>query len=454
MNCPFQRERTQESSLIGDRTVAEELCSGLFEDDLTTHHAKLSAIAVRVARTRIVNKRKERFMTQGKVILALMLGLSLILCTGLAYSDDTIKVGACQPITGRFAFAGKHINDGLKDSLNYANEQGGVGGKKFQYIYEDTGYDLKRATAAFKKMMAQDSPVMMYGESTGLGKAMADEINKRYHVVYGSTSFSEELADRAKNPYIFVSGPTYAQQFGILLKYIAKNPKAKDRKPRVAFFYSDTEFGRDPIPFAREMAKKLGIEVVAEEVTKVGAVDITSQLLDLKRNKPDYCIFQGYVVPPIPDVIRGAKDFGLDITFMGTFWAMGKMILDKLGPDAEGYMGVYPYAYWYDDTVPMIKIIKEFNKKHHPKVTYRPNSYMQGWFTGMVFVKLAKMCQEKGLPITGENLKKMIPLVKDWDTKGFQGKVSFKGANATGIGRVYRAKGGKFVPVSDWIHLN
>lgn len=388
------------------------------------------------------------------MVLTLAFILTLTLSPGLSLAEDVIKVGAGQPITGRFAFAGEHINQGLMDALGYANEQGGVGGKQFKYIYEDTGYDLMRAVASFKKIMAQDNPVMFYGESTGVGKALAPEINSRYHVLYGSTSFSEELSDRQNNPYTFVSGPTYAQQFGVLLKYIAAQPKKNDKPHRVAFFYSDTEFGKDPIPYARQKAKELGIEVVAEEVTKVGAVDTTSQLLDLKRTQPDYCIFQGYVVPPIPEVIRGAKDFGLDITFMGTFWAMDKMLLDKLGPDGEGYMGVSPYAYWDETEVPMIQVIHAYNKKHHPETTFRPNSYMQGWFTGMVYVKLAQMCHEAGLPITGENLKDMLPKVKDWDTGGLNGVVSFAGSNATASGKVYKAQGGKFVAASDWIKLD
>ncbi|RJX30533.1 MAG: amino acid ABC transporter substrate-binding protein [Desulfarculus sp.] len=393
-------------------------------------------------------------MKASKWLVVLTVAASLALGTGLALAADTIKVTAQQPLTGRFAFAGKHIHQGLMDSLGYANEQGGVGGRKFEYIYEDSGYDLQKAIASFKKAMAQYKPPMDYGESTGQGKALAPEINQRYHVLYGSTSFSAELADRKKNPYMFVSGPTYSQQFGILLKYIAAHPKKKGQAPTVAFFYSDTEFGRDPIPYAREMAKKLGIKVVAEEVTAVGAVDVTSQLLDLKRKNPDYCIFQGYVVPPIPAVIRGARDYGLKTTFMGSFWTTSKMLLDKLGKDGEGYMGVNPYAYWYHTEVPMIKIIQDYNKRHHKGVDYRPNSYMQGWFTGMIFVKLAQMCQAKGLPITGENLKNMIPQVKDWDTQGFTGKVSFKTTNATAVGRVFVGKGGKFVPASDWIYLD
>ena len=394
-------------------------------------------------------------MKQVKMVgSVLIVALCLILAPGSSWSQEVITVGGCQPITGRFAFAGLHINEGLMGALGYANEKGLLGGKQFKYIYEDTGYDLMRAMASFKQMMAKDNPVMMYGESTGQGKALAPEINDRYKVLYGSTSFSEELADRKVNPYMFVSGPTYSQQFGVLLKYIAENPKKKGVAPKVAFFYSDTEFGQDPIPFARQRAKELGIEVVAEAVTKVGAVDVTSQLLDLRRTKPDFCIFQGYVVSPIAEVIRGAKDFGLDITFMGTFWAMSKMLLDNLGPDAEGYMGVMPYAYWYMDDVPMIQEIQKYNKKHHPNVTYRPNSYMQGWFTGMVFTKLAQMCIERNLPITGENLKDMIPLVKDWDTGGLAGMVSFRNSNATAMGKVYKAQGGLFQPVTDWIYLD
>jgi len=84
----------------------------------------------------------------------------------------------------------------------------------------------------------------------------------------------------------------------VLLEYIAKNPKGPG-KPKVAFFYSDTEFGKDPIPYAKKKAAELGIEVVAEIVTKVGAVDVTTEVLTLKKAQPDYCIFQGYVLSPI-----------------------------------------------------------------------------------------------------------------------------------------------------------
>jgi branched-chain amino acid transport system substrate-binding protein len=383
------------------------------------------------------------------MIAALLAGAAL---ATRAAGPDEITIGACQPITGRFAFAGVHINAGLGDYLAYANEQGLVKGKKLVYVYEDSGYDTEKAVATFKKIMAQHSPVIMYGESTGLGKAIAPELNSRYKVLYSSASFSSELADPKTHPYTFVPGPTYSDMFNILLEYIAKNAKQGVR-PKVAFFYSDTEFGKDPIAAARERAKALGIDVVAEVVTKVGAVDVTTEVLSLKKAQPDYVIFQGYVLAPIPEVIRAARDHGLQTTFMSTFWSMDKGIIEKLGADAEGYMGVNPYGYYYEDA-PGIAALRKFQEKAHPGEKYRPNSYMQGWFTGMVYVEAINRVLAAKKPVTGDNLKDALATIKDWDTGGVTGKVTFT-SNKAGVGRVYRAnvKKGIFEPVSDWIYV-
>ncbi len=386
---------------------------------------------------------------QRLVVTALLAGAAL---AARAAAPEEIKIGATQPITGRFAFAGVHLNAGLGDYIAYANEQGIVKGKKLVYIYEDSGYDTEKAVAAFKKIMAQHNPVVMYGESTGQGKALAPELNSRYKVLYGSTSFSSELADPKNHPYTFVSGPTYSDQFGILLEYIAKNAK-QGTKPKVAFFYSDTEFGKDPIAAAKARAAELGVEVVAEVVTKVGAVDVTTEVLALKKAQPDFVIFQGYVLAPIPEVIRAARDHGLQTTFMSTFWSMDKAIIEKLGPDAEGYMGVNPYAYYWED-VPGIVAMRKYNEKAHPGEKYRPNSYIQGWFTGMVYVEAIRRVVDAKKPVTGDNLKDALATIKDWDTGGITGKVTFTG-NKAGVGRVYKAnvQKGIFEPASDWIYV-
>ncbi len=389
-------------------------------------------------------------MIRRKVVAAL---LAVGCAAGTAGAAETIKVGAAQPLTGRFAFAGVQLNQGLADVFAWINENGGVKGRKIEYIFEDSGYQVDKAVAVFKKIMAEHKPVMFYGESTGLGKAIAPELNKTYKVLYGSTSFSSELADPKRYPYTFVSGPTYSDMIGVLLEYVAKNPRGG--KPTVAFFYSDTEFGKDPIPYARKKAKELGVDVVAEIVTKVGAVDVTSEVLELVKKKPQYVIIHGFVLSPIPQVIRGVRDYGLDTKFMGTFWSMSQMIIDKLGEDAEGYMGINPYAYYYETDVPMIQNMRAFNAKHHPDVKHRPNSYIQGWFTGLVFARCAEICLENGWEVTGDNLVKALESIRDWDVGGLMPPVTFVNHKIP-VGRVYRADVQKrrFVPVSDWIRLD
>jgi branched-chain amino acid transport system substrate-binding protein len=385
------------------------------------------------------------------LILILVIAIGMISLVGFeCFAEDVVKVGAVQPITGRFAFAGVQINAGLEDALMMANEEGGINGKKIEYIMEDGTYSVDKAVAAFKRIMARDNPVIMYGESTGMGKAVAPEIKDRYKVLYSSTSFSSELANVAENPYVFVPGPTYSDMFGILLKYIAKEKPGAN----VAFFYSDTEFGRDPVPYGREMCKKLGLNLVAEEVAKVGAVDVTSQVLDLKRKKAEYVIFQGYVLSPVSTVIKQARDYGLKVKFMGTHWGTHKMLLDKMGPLAEGYLGVMPYAFYYQDDIPMIKKIRAWNKKHHPKVEYRPTSYMQGFLTGLVFVECLKRADKAG-DLTGDGLVKALQSIKDFDVGGLMAPITVVD-NKIPMGRVYKANVSKkiFEPITGWIRTD
>lgn len=378
-----------------------------------------------------------------------MLILTLFLICQDTYAGETVKVGAVQPVTGRFAFAGVHINAGLEDALMIANEEGGINGKMIEYIMEDGTYQVDVAIAAFKRIMSQHSVVAMYGESTSLGKSMGPEIKDRYKVLYGSTSFSGELANVDENPYMFVPGPTYADMFGILLQYIAKEKPGAN----VAFYYSDTEFGQDPIPYGRTLCKKLGLNLVAEEVSKVGGVDVSSQVLDMKRKKVEYVIFQGFVLSPVDAVIKQSRDYGLKAKFMGTFWGTHKMLLDKLGDLAEGYMGVMPYSFYWQDDVPMIQKIKAWNKKHHPEISYRPSSYMQGFMTGLILVECMKRADKMG-QLNGDGMVKALQSIKNLDVGGLMGNVSIIN-NKIPVGRVYKANVEKkiFEPVTGWINI-
>jgi branched-chain amino acid transport system substrate-binding protein len=380
--------------------------------------------------------------------------LSLILFLGpfsIAIAQKLPTICAVHPFTGRFAFAGIEGSAAMQDVVDMTNEAGGINGKKIQYYWADGEYKDDVGIAAFKRLYAQYTPQVMFGQSTGMTKALGPEIKSRYKVLYSAYTMTSEAANPKENPYLFIAAPTYAEQFGVLLKYIAKEKPGAN----IAFFYSDTEFGREPIPAGREMCKKMGLNVVAEEVSQVGGVDLTTQILDMKAKKVDYCIFQGFVSNPIATVIKQSKDYGLNAKFMGTFWSTEKQLLNELGPLAGEYVGVSAYSFFYQDDLPMMKKIKEWTKKKFPAIEYRSQSYMQNFMTTLLFVESFKRADKMKGGITEGNMVQAFQSIKNYDVGGLMPPVTIKD-NSIPVGRVYRGNAStmRFDPISDWIRMD
>ncbi len=84
-------------------------------------------------------------MTFTRVVGFILLFCAILFTTGAEYpvqAQTVIKIGAVQPITGPLAGPGVSVNAGLADSLNVANDEGGINGKRIQYIMEDGHYNL------------------------------------------------------------------------------------------------------------------------------------------------------------------------------------------------------------------------------------------------------------------------------------------------------------------------
>ena len=355
-------------------------------------------------------------------------------------------LGGSIPLSGVFAFAGQGIHAGITDYVKIVNDQGGIKGRKLRYVPEDTAYKVDASVAAFKKITSQNKVNFYYGDSTGFSKTINAELNRAGNILMTGASFATELNDPAKYPAQFMLGPDYTEMFGILLRYIAKEkPGAK-----VAFVYSDTEFGRDPIASSRAVAEKLGLKVATEIMTPPGSVDVSTEVIIAPR-RSDYTIFHGYVLAPIPEFVGQGKRMGLKTQYMGTFWTMDNSTVMQMGEDAEGFMGVMPYRYYYDQAAdaPMLKKIREMRPQ------YQSTGYMQGFLAAMLFTEAAKRTLDAGKDLSATNMKAALDGIKDFDTGGLIGvPISMKG-NSIPVGRIYRAdvKQKQMVPASDWIVL-
>ncbi|WP_412050123.1 ABC transporter substrate-binding protein [Hoeflea sp. Naph1] len=388
------------------------------------------------------------FNVTKRSFIGLMAGVSMTLLTSGAMADDgDIVIGGSLPLTGVFAFAGVAIEAGMQDYISIVNEAGGIDGRKVRLAYEDTGYKVDQSVAVFNKLTSQEDIHLYYGDSTGFAKTIAPELARKQSMIMGGASFASELNDPEAFPYTFMAGPDYSEMFSILLEYIAKEkPGAK-----IVLVNSDSEFGRDPIEPARAKAAELGLNIVEEIITPPGSVDVSTEVLKLRRAQPDYTLFHGYILAPLPEFMTQAKELGLTTKFMGTFWSMDSSIWAGSGDVADGFMGVMPYRYYYDDAAdaPMLDRIRAMRPE------YQATGYMQGFVTAMLMVEASKRVIEAGDELNGATLKTALNTIKDFDTGGVIGvPISIPG-NSIPVGRVYQydSSAQKMLPVSDWISL-
>ena len=160
--------------------------------------------------------------------------------------------------------------------LQAANEQGGINGRKIEFIWEDDQFKTPQAISAFNKLIYRDKVLSIVTcGGTPQTIALFDLINKD-KVVNIPNALADEMYEPYK-PYIFILGATYETQVQLMFDYIMHDLKAKD--PKIAVVYAETEFGKKGLEAAQKRAKQYGIKLVAELVLNIGSVDASSQVL-------------------------------------------------------------------------------------------------------------------------------------------------------------------------------
>jgi len=367
---------------------------------------------------------------------------------------NEIVIGAAQPITGVFSFAGVAMNNGLNDFCQWKNSKGGVQGRNLRYVAEDSGFKLDQGVAIFKKIMASEKPNFFYGDSTQWVKAVTQDAVASNHVMTSSTSLATVVADVKQVPQNIVPGPTYPRLHEILMEYIARTSRSGP-KPNIAYVYADTEFGRDGIPGGKARAEKLGLPIVAEIVTKQSGVDVTTEVAQLRRAKPDIVIFQGYILAPMPEFVRQMREAGMNPQIMGTAWGLDKPAYDALAGLGVRLTGVSAYRYGHETDAPMINNMREYLAKNRPEVKNISPFYISSWLSGMIFAEIADRCVKAKKELTLPNMQAALSTMKEWDTGGVTGLLADVSQHQIPAGRIYAYDPDKktMEPASGWIKV-
>jgi branched-chain amino acid transport system substrate-binding protein len=174
--------------------------------------------------------------------------------------------------------------------------------------------------------------------------------------------------------------------------------------------------------------------VVAKIMTPPGSVDVSTEVIKLRRAAPDYTIFHGYILAPIPEFITQGKQMGMTSQWMGTFWTMDSSTVMKMGEAGDGFMGVMPYRYYYDtsEKAPMLDKIRAA-----PRVP--EHGLYPGLSGGHAVRGIGQALPGRGQAAHRPNLKAALNSIKDFDTGGLIGvPITIKG-NSIPVGRVYKA---------------
>lgn len=377
---------------------------------------------------------------------SLGLGAAIVVPTGtrLFAQAPELVIGAANPMSGVFAFAGVEGFEGGRDYFEAINRAGGIQGRRVRYVNEDSGYRVDNAVAIFTRLTSQYTIPVFFGDSTGFQKAINPELNRRGTTVMAGASFASEIDDPAAFPNQWMPGPNYSDQLRVLLRYI----NAQKKGASVVLVHSDTEFGRDPIAAAEAEITRLGLSLAEKIVTQPGSVDVSGDVIKIRRRNPDYVIFHGYVLQPIPEFMAQARQAGMTSKFMGTFYSTDTTLMNRAGAAADGYMGVSCYNFDANAQGAQMNTVREFNPNR-----VRTNAYFQGWMNAMLGLEVVKRTLAANQELNAVNMMRAARSIQNYDTGGLVGAPISMTRNSFPVGRVYQysAAEKRLIGASDWI---
>ena len=283
--------------------------------------------------------------------------------TGL--TDTTIKVGVMGPFSGNASSYSK-TQIGLMAYFKYINDQGGINGRKFDIVQEDTACEPAKGIAAAKKLIFQDEAFYLHGNScSGVAMAIKPTVSPTgipwivAHAV--NPKISMPVNEKKSIFHGVPAGPAYGSTMG---KFVMSKPNTK----RIAMIAHTNDWAKSYCDPAIAYIKSQGIDLVMELTLERGQTDATAQVLKLKQANLDFvlgCLYEAETVI----FLRDAKKYGLKVPVMGTAGTDLENTLARLGDlDAvRSYFVLHAFVDKVDG--PKMKKWNDIILKYYPNET-------------------------------------------------------------------------------------
>lgn len=186
-----------------------------------------------------------------------MLTIGSVLAGGLAFagsqsdpgvSDTEIKIGNTMPYSGPASAWGMV---GKSEAAYFAmiNEQGGVNGRKINFISRDDGYSPPKTVEMVRKLVEEDQVLLLFQTlGTASNAAVQGYLNERNIPQLFVATGADRWNDPKNYPWTMGWQPSYRLEARIYGRYILSNlPDAK-----VAVLYQNDDLGKDYLIGLRE----------------------------------------------------------------------------------------------------------------------------------------------------------------------------------------------------------
>ena len=410
---------------------------------------------------------------KNKNFLWALLGLLMLLVLGACAGGDTkdegekattaaptsgesnsnnrkVVIGGLYDITGGTGDVGTPYAAGEKAYFEYLKAKGGIEGVDLELVGKDYAYKIPEAQKIYQELRDKEKVAAVLGWGTGDTEALRQQIATD-ELPYFSASFSENLKDIKTSPYNFLIAASYSDQGRTILQWIKENHKGEN--PTVALLYNDTAFGRSPIEDIKKYGDEIGVKVVDEQVIDVKATEAQSQLLNMKKKKPDYAIIN-QTWSATATILRDAKTLGIDTQFIGLNWASGEGVIEIAGKDVvEGYIGILSHAFPYED-FPGMTEVKEYLDSKGETIEDINQKFIQGWTAAKIMVEGVRVAAEKYPEgdITGAQIREGLETLNNFDLGGLAAPLTYTADNHAGTEqtRLGIVKDGKWEQLTEY----
>ena len=331
-------------------------------------------------------------------------------------TDTEIKIGNIMPYSGPASAYGI-IGKTEAAYFNKINAEGGINGRKINFVSYDDAYSPPKAVEQARKLVEGDEVLFIFNSlgtpsNSAIQKYMNEKQVPQLFVATGATKWN----DPKNFPWTMGWQPNYQSEARIYAKYILKE------KPtgKIGILYQNDDYGKDYVKGLKDgLGAKAASMIVAEQSYETSDPTIDSSVVALKSKGAD--IFVSITTPKFAaQSIKKVAELGWKPLFiLNNVGASTGTVMKPAG--FENGQGIISATYakdptdpqWKDD--PGIKNFDAFLQKDFPEGNRADGSVIVGYNVAQTMVHVLKAC---GNTLTRENIMKQAASIKDLQLEG------------------------------------